>query len=619
MLQGDLILTICTTFSLTTLPIYSVDIPSFTETSLYDFNNKNGPEYVDDGLHGSKALLLTNLDDTMSLSSSRRFHENSISFWFKPEVIPKHKSSSKTAETKILLTGPGFTLHVNNKDELGIARQVTTTTKLSYDNYFEPPQDFVVDYPLKAGRWHQIGITLNENIITQYLNGTQTNRLNNSYLTNYATNQCIYLGKQNLWLEEGSIEYLPASGVVDDIRIFQGQLTSNQMYPLFAGVVPRVHLAQPFSRGLPSTGIKNLPFEELSFEWFPHPLINMVTDSSSFRFQLATDFEFHDLVEEKVLEKNLTTVTNLSPNTSYYWRVMMEDKPQEGESPIWEFRTKSEEHKGILTVMAFNVLGISPSGTAVAQFHGSEYAAEIIRNFTADLVSFPEGGLMCETVAGLLDFNYLKPDSTSRYNLCLLSRYPIVGQSFSPYYGSDKKVSSHVELPDGEIIEFTALHPRATDSGEVLTMMDISNEEAIEREFNARGGVIMDVLEDLNKQKDIKNMFIAGDLNSVSVLDFTEETSSIHNNRGEVEWPVTSMLRDAGFVDSYRTVHTDPMKDVGISWSYLYPPDPQGRLDFIFSRGDKFVQIASSVHFYHPAMWITDHNMVVSTFKINQN
>ena len=40
----------------------------------------------------------------------------------------------------------------------------------------------------------------------------------------------------------------------------------------------------------------------------------MVTDSSSFRFQLATDFEFHDLVEEKVLEKNLTTVTNLSPN-----------------------------------------------------------------------------------------------------------------------------------------------------------------------------------------------------------------------------------------------------------------------------------------------------------------
>ena len=92
----------------------------------------------------------------------------------------------------------------------------------------------------------------------------------------------------------------------------------------------------------------------------------------------------------------------------------------------------------------------------------------------------------------------------------------------------------------------------------------------------------------------------------------------IHNNLGEVEWPVTSMLRDVGFIDSYRTVHPDPLKDVGDTWSYLYPADPQGRIDFIFSRGDKFLPISSKVHFHHPAMWISDHNMLVTKYKINR-
>ena len=52
------------------------------------------------------------------------------------------------------------------------------------------------------------------------------------------------------------------------------------------------------------------------------------------------------------------------------------------------------------------------------------------------------------------------------------------------------------------------------------------------------------------------------------------------------------MLRDNGFIDCYRTVHPDPLKDVGDTWSYLHPADPQGRIDFIFSRGDKFLPIS---------------------------
>merc|ERR1719322_1309754 len=96
---------------------------------------------------------------------------------------------------------------------------------------------------------------------------------------------------------------------------------------------------------------------------------------------------------------------------------MLEDKEQDGESPIWNFKTALEfNDKDILTVMEFNVLGISPSGTSVARIHGSEYAAEIIRNFTTDLVSLPEGGKMCETIAKILDFYHLKDDDTTYHN-----------------------------------------------------------------------------------------------------------------------------------------------------------------------------------------------------------
>ena len=193
-------------------------------------------------------------------------------------------------------------------------------------------------------------------------------------MTNYATNEFIYLEKQKLVMQVGSeIEYQPVNGAVDSIRIFQGQLTKAQMYQLFAGEIGKNYKPQPISRSSPSTGINNIPFDQLIVEWFPHPLINMVTNESTFRLELETDSAFQDLVVEKVTSETIINLPSLSPNASYCWRVMLEDKEQEGESSIWKFKTELEFHDNdILTVMEFNVLGISPSGTNVARIHGSE-------------------------------------------------------------------------------------------------------------------------------------------------------------------------------------------------------------------------------------------------------
>jgi hypothetical protein len=60
-----------------------------------------------------------------------------------------------------------------------------------------------------------------------------------------------------------------------------------------------------------------------------------------------------------------------------------------------------------------------------------------------------------------------------------------------------------------------------------------------------------------------------------------------------VPWPVTKMLADAGFKDSYRVVHPNVLQDPGITWSTTHKfqgwewdyglPEPQDR-QFHFTR-----------------------------------
>ena len=137
----------------------------------------------------------------MSLSSSKRIQENSISFWYKPDVSYESSTSLNSSQTRILITGHGFSLHVTYQNELGISLQVTTTTKSDYDNYFRIPHEF---NPIgERGVWHQIGLTFDRWTTSFYLDGVEVNQFNNSYMTNYATNEFIYLGKQKLMMQDG--------------------------------------------------------------------------------------------------------------------------------------------------------------------------------------------------------------------------------------------------------------------------------------------------------------------------------------------------------------------------------------------------------------------------------
>lgn len=128
--------------------------------------------------------------------------------------------------------------------------------------------------------------------------------------------------------------------------------------------------------------------------------------------------------------------------------------------------------------------------------------------------------------------------------------------------------------------------------------------------------------------------FLLGDFNTPSHLDYVQEAVG---TRPEIPfaipWPVTMAAEQAGFVDSFRAVHPDPVAEPGLTWpagrphvkGEWNPPEdaPNDRIDMVLSagpatpedsvvigeQGGEGVDVAVSP-------WPSDHRSVVSTFSV---
>jgi hypothetical protein len=87
-------------------------------------------------------------------------------------------------------------------------------------------------------------------------------------------------------------------------------------------------------------------------------------------------------------------------------------------------------------------------------------------------------------------------------------------------------------------------------------------------------------------------------------------------------------MEEGGFVDSYRTVHPDPVDDPGFTWTpgyptpYVTPSEVLDRIDYVWAAG-AVVPSDSSVVGEDPANadlvitpWPSDHRGVISTFDL---
>ncbi|CEJ80285.1 hypothetical protein VHEMI00479 [[Torrubiella] hemipterigena] len=80
-------------------------------------------------------------------------------------------------------------------------------------------------------------------------------------------------------------------------------------------------------------------------------------------------------------------------------------------------------------------------------------------------------------------------------------------------------------------------------------------------------------------------VFLAGDFNASSHLDWTDAARNLHCGVGYTPWPTSKIPVDAGLIDSFRHLHPSPVAYPANTWSPIHPDAPQDRLDFIYYAG----------------------------------
>ncbi len=124
-------------------------------------------------------------------------------------------------------------------------------------------------------------------------------------------------------------------------------------------------------------------------------------------------------------------------------------------------------------------------------------------------------------------------------------------------------------------------------------------------------------------------VFLTGDFNSPSHLDWTPAVDAVREEvRYPVVWPVSAALADAGFRDSYREVHPDPVAVPGFTWTppgtlESVPDEVHDRIDWVLVQGPAETLATQLVgEAGGPDVDIerdpypTDHRGVVSTFRV---
>lgn len=152
-------------------------------------------------------------------------------------------------------------------------------------------------------------------------------------------------------------------------------------------------------------------------------------------------------------------------------------------------------------------------------------------------------------------------------------------------------------------------------------------EEAVQSATASRNAEVMSNIADLlEAQKEGYPVFLTGDFNEPSYLDWTEKAVEAGLCKIAVEWPSTkSFAEKAGMKDSYRSIYPDEVANPGRTWTplpeqvkYTEVPD---RIDFVLYWGNtielndsRIVGEESDLSDIKFGNYPSDHRAVLSSF-----
>jgi exonuclease III len=152
--------------------------------------------------------------------------------------------------------------------------------------------------------------------------------------------------------------------------------------------------------------------------------------------------------------------------------------------------------------------------------------------------------------------------------------------------------------------------------------------EAIAEARKARGNQVERLVSELKPiLASGRPVFLTGDFNEPSHLDWTDRAAKAGRCPLAVEYPTTKAIISAGMHDAYRTVFPNEVSHPGLTWTPLTslddPKDRHDRIDMIFFTGRNVSTTAAEVVGEKSGVadiivqpYPSDHRGVVATFSI---
>ena len=294
-------------------------------------------------------------------------------------------------------------------------------------------------------------------------------------------------------------------------------------------------------------------------------------------------------------------------------------------------KPSDDRYEQKLSILSFNVF---QEGTRFP--NGFEYIADNIAHIQPDIVSFAEVRNYNNTdfIARMIEA--LQQRGLTYYgkkglSTGVISRYPIEEQFFlCPWKSeSDDGSATRVKIRiKGQEIVLYALHldwrycsyylPRGFHSSQWIPIdrKVTDPEELLEdsRKSN-RDEILRKVIEDASLQKKKGALiFIAGDFNEPSHLDWQHDTRDLYAHHGVVvDWECSALLKEQGYMDSFRQIYPDSVTFPGFTYPAFDKPidlthfewDPakgsdNERIDFIYYYPDIAAKIMTVTPYYMP-------------------
>jgi exonuclease III len=265
-----------------------------------------------------------------------------------------------------------------------------------------------------------------------------------------------------------------------------------------------------------------------------------------------------------------------------------------------------------LKVMGFNIWR-SGVQLSLAQ------VANAIRAANPDVVALQEPEGNSRAIANLLGWQYVEE------RVHVISRVPLF------YAEQDGVGFVYVEAAHGRVVALANLHLPSDSYGPEAVRDGKALDEVLRLEADNRMYVLEPFAAALPKVAATGvPTILAGDFNSPSHLDWTQDVANVRAAvKYPVVWPESKLLADNGFIDSYRTVHPDPVAKPGFTWTpgypypFVRPQETHDRIDYLYAIGAKPVKSEIVGEPNNPDVdivampWPADHRALVTTFEVD--